>query len=134
MEMVDVKKARVGHPSLHFASQLIFQKISTLSLFPLLHIQNVYNIFMAELMSAIFPTSSLSSLAHTDSFLLSAAWSLNIIFFNSISFSTNTEKVILMACRCLSLPLQCELWRTDPRIYSFFVLATLPRTNETTVN
>lgn len=36
MEMVHVKKARVGHPSFHFTSQLIFQKISMLSLSPLL--------------------------------------------------------------------------------------------------
>lgn len=93
MEMVDVKKARGGHPSFHFTSQLISQKSSMLSLSPLLHIENIYNIFMTELMSAIFPKSCLSALSHTDSFLLSATCSLIIIFLIAFPLAQTQRKL-----------------------------------------
>lgn len=77
-------------------SQYISQKISMLSLSPLFHIENVYNVFMTELMSAIIPKSSPSVVAHSDSFFLSPFCSLTV--FNSIPFSTGTQRVILILC------------------------------------
>lgn len=95
---------------------------------PLLHIENVYNIFMAELMSAIFPKSSPSTLAHTNSFFLSAPHSL--IIFYSTPFGTYTWSYFSALCGCLTFPLQCEHLRTDTGVYSSSVLVTFLRKNE----
>lgn len=71
----------------------IGQKIPMLSLSPLLHIESVCNIFMAELLSAIFPKSSLSTLAHTDFFLLSATYSFTVIFLIAFPLAQTQRKL-----------------------------------------